>query len=336
MKDFSKIQWTHYTGGPWMICDPVSPGCANCYAWELMENRLGGGENSVVRKAYKAAGFEDWKTRPVWGKTATRVLTKGFWRDALRLNKQAGQKGERYRMFPSMIDWLDEMPAGIIDQEDGKKLEPIQVLADFLDIIRRTPNLDWLLLTKRPENWRTRLEAAMDYELPHKFTESSACLDFINAWLRGYAPANVWIGVTCENQEYADTRIPELLKIPAVCRFISYEPALGPVDFTPFIGRASVPTSRDLNWIIVGGESGSKARQFEMDWARSTIDQCKAAGVPCFVKQMGAKPSIVVSPHQAVPSSIIKDKKGGDMAEWPEDLRVREFPNFKSQIPNLK
>lgn len=235
MSEKSKIQWTDNSGGPWMICDPVSPGCANCYAWELMERRL----FPIIRKAYKAAGLADWETRPVWGKTAPRVLTKGFWTQIIASDKAAAKRGERVKSFPSMIDWLDDMPAGIIDQ-DGNWLDPFTVLADFLDVIRQTPNTDHLLLTKRPENWRDRIGsiyASHDLRI------------WLSDWLDGKPHANVWIGATCENQEYADKRIPHLLKIPAVCRFISYEPALGPVDFGTNLGAGKI------DWVIVGGES---------------------------------------------------------------------------------
>lgn len=153
----SSIEWTEQTGGPFLVCTEVSPGCANCYARELMQNRLKG----IVRCAYKAAGFADWETRPVWGKTAPRVVTKGFWRNARAVNRLAVKEGVRVKWFPSMIDWLDEMPAGIIDQ-DGKCLDPLDVLAVFLRLVAETPSIDWQLLTKRPENFWPRMEAVAD------------------------------------------------------------------------------------------------------------------------------------------------------------------------------
>jgi protein gp37 len=355
MKDQSKIQWTNFTGGPYMICSAVSPGCANCYAWDLMLARLW----PVVRRAYKLAGFEDWETRPIWGDQATRVLTKGFWRDAIRVNKQAAAKGERVKWFPSMIDWLDKMPAGIIDQE-GKRLDPIAVLADFLNLIRLTPNIDWLLLTKRTENWRESIQLVIDgIEEENPDSEEVDFLMWITEWFFDEKPpANVWIGCTVENQEYADKRILELLKIPAVCRFVSYEPALGPVDFTqikeaPFTvinaltgeGIKAEYAPRWVDWIIVGGESGPKAREFKIEWAADTVRQCRSAGIACFVKQLGAFPTcenanafdwpddaVLVENGSCVASCLarLKDKKGGDMAEWPEDLRIREFPSVNS------
>ena len=342
MSEGTKIQWTDNSGGPWMICDPVSPGCANCYAWELMERRL----FPIIRKAYKAAGLADWETRPVWGKSAPRVLTKGFWTQIIASDKAAAKRGERVKSFPSMIDWLDDMPAGIIDQ-DGKWLEPIAVLADFLDVIRRTPNTDHLLLTKRPENWAVRVLMAAMYSAGFRdgqtggqpVAETHQSHDFISDWaISRKPPANVWIGATVENQEYADKRIPALLEIPAVCRFLSVEPMLGPIEFSNVTGRADAvwqlgkQALSGIHWVICGGESGAKARGFDVGWARSVVEQCQRASVPVpvFVKQLGAKP-YDTDASEPLNGTIafglnLKDKKGGDMSEWLEDLRVREFP----------
>lgn len=135
---------------------------------------------------------------------------------------------------------------------------------------------------------------------------------------------NVWLGVSVENQATADERIPLLLQTPAKKRFISYEPALSAVDF------ARLFATLGIDQLIIGGESGPGSRPFDIQWARDTIAQCKAAGVACFVKQLGARPYAMVQPdgyekpYRTEPE--LADRKGGDMAEWPEDLRVREFP----------
>ncbi len=147
---------------------------------------------------------------------------------------------------------------------------------------------------------------------------------------------NVWLGVSVEDQPTADARIPELLRTPAAVRFVSYEPALAGVNFRPFLGCGHreyddivCPMCGDarvygtwLDWIIIGGESGPDARPFDIEWARNTIRQCKAAGLPVFVKQLGAH---VIQDGER---RIKRDKKGGDMHEWPHDLRIREFPRF--------
>jgi protein gp37 len=137
---------------------------------------------------------------------------------------------------------------------------------------------------------------------------------------------NVWLGVSVENQDTADARIPLLLKTPASKRFVSYEPALEAINWTWFDWHPSLsgPIWR-ADWIIVGGESGPGARPFNIAWARNTIEQCKEAGVACFVNQLGAKPYYGGAIREKT-SLIFKDRKGSVMSEWPEELRIREFP----------
>lgn len=138
----------------------------------------------------------------------------------------------------------------------------------------------------------------------------------IQRWLDGEAPSNVWVGTTVEDQQRADERIPALLAIPAHVRFLSCEPLLEAVDLTRWLRRwtlrgHSTPTEpcTSVRWVICGGESGPKARPMKADWARALRDQCAAAGVPFFMKQMGGA----------------KDKRG-DLDQIPEDLRIREIP----------
>jgi len=170
---------------------------------------------------------------------------------------------------------------------------------------------------------------------------------------------NAWLGVSVEDQATANERIPLLLETPAAVRWVSYEPALGPVSFAKWLpirwdaGRQVWQREREipwvagrdgLSWIVVGGESGPVARPFDLAWARSTIAQCRAAGVAPYVKQLGSVPMIREDEWRAASSArllaarnrdrvpvgyvplALTDRKGGDMAEWPDDLRVREFP----------
>lgn len=160
---------------------------------------------------------------------------------------------------------------------------------------------------------------------------------------------NVWLGVSVENQEMANKRIPALLQTPAAVRFVSYEPALERVNFRmcgPLfetvdrlrihevaVDHGTYVKQRGIDWVIIGGESGAGARPFNLRWAHSTVEDCKSAGVPVFVKQLGARPCL---PSCADPGCThpdcdpgwlkLKDKKGGDMSEWTGYLRVREFP----------
>jgi len=354
MSEHSKIQWTDDTHNFWQGCTKVSPGCANCYA-EARDKRFadgihwGPGAPRVRSKDFDAP--LRWNEKPWVCDECGECFSVEIFKPSVEFHTTKNENGcivacrnttfHRRRVFSlSLGDWLDEAV-------------PIEWLADMLDVIRRCPNLDFLLLTKRPENWRRRL-----LSIKTKNEE-------LAAWLLGWfftggktpagdiisgAPPNVWIGCTVENQEYADKRIPELLKIPAVCRFISYEPALGPVDFFKATGHGwyrhqKSAIERKLDCIIVGGESGPKARPFNIEWARATIAQCKAAGVPCFVKQLGCVPMMLesdwrdllqtpllsASNRDKVPSGYVslklKDIKGGDITEWPADLRVRQFPN---------
>ena len=281
----------------------------------------------------------------------TRPLTPGLGahRPALGghrppLQASEGERERRPRMFPSMDDWLDDMPAGIMDQ-DGNWLDPVSVLADVLKLIHDTPNLDWLLLTKRPEEWQRRVYKAWEALVRRPENEQPDVIkasDMVRDWLDGIAPANVWPGVSMEDQPRGEERIPQLLKIPARVRFLSVEPLLGPVDvaYSAFNGADSFGQMEGIHWVIVGGESGHWARPCNVDWIRQIVGQCKAAGVPCFVKQLGAcltgdqfdfprELTRFRAGGTGEPASFgLDDAKGGDMAEWPKDLRVREFPEF--------
>jgi protein gp37 len=165
----------------------------------------------------------------------------------------------------------------------------------------------------------------------------------------------VWLGVSVEDQAAADDRIPELLDTPAAVRFLSCEPLLEAVDLTAFMGGPYVGLPGDvvhpnynagLHWVIVGGESGAKAMPCRVEWIRSAVLQCRAAGVPVFVKQLGASVEMAFEEWNRITDGgasgsdkfillfegadvgywRLNDRKGGDPAEWPEDLRVREMP----------
>jgi protein gp37 len=174
----------------------------------------------------------------------------------------------------SLADWLDDEV-------------PLRWLIDLLEVIRDTPWLDWLLLTKRPENFHRRMQAV--------FEATNEAIDlFVWDWFyHGRAPRNVWIGTTVEDQARANDRIPKLLEIPARVRFLSCEPLLGPVEFSNVTKRSDAVSQlgkkalSGIDWVICGGESGPKARPMHPHWARSMRDQCAAAGVPFFFKQWG-------------------------------------------------
>lgn len=224
-------------------------------------------------------------------------------------------------------------------------------------LIDATPNIDWLLSTKHPENvrrmWPVKQDARPIFSgMPGPLGQPVPCV------VTGAHRSNVWLLTSMSDQPTADAMIPELLKcrdlVPALG--VSAEPLVGPVDFTPYIGGRSyqcqcgfhatetelVFTGGDrysctecgqlckigptLDWVIVGGESGPKARPCDIGWVRSIVTQCKAAGVPCFVKQLGANPHYTNHQGDMHACGPFRDPKGGDWNEWPEDLRVREWP----------
>jgi protein gp37 len=294
MSDKTKIQWADSTFNPWIGCTKVSPGCANCYA-----------ENTTRARVLRSQGHE------TWGKGKSRSRTSvATWKAPLRWNSEVAVHPDyRHKVFPSLCDWLDDEV-------------PIEWLSDFLNLIRITPHLDWLLLTKRPENFADRIGA-----VPFEF------------WDEENPPSNVWVGVSVEDQKRADERIPILLNIPAKVRFLSVEPMLGPIDLKltkpvplhdPEFGDQNEyqEVNRGIQWAIFGGESGSKARPCNVEWIRQGVMQCQEAGVAPFVKQLGAF-TIEELGSQRV-RVLYEDKKGGDINEFPEDLKVREFPHCHS------
>lgn len=253
MGEHTGIEWADATINLWWGCTKVSPACTHCYA-ETLAARFG----------------------QAWGPGAERVRKRGAQALALKLNRRAERTGERLRVFAlSMGDWLDdEVPAGW--------------LADLLNLVRVTPALTWMLLTKRPQLWRARLEAALAVALEGE----EGLGTFVGDWLDGRAPANVWAGATIEDQARCDERLPELLAIPAAVRFASCEPLLGPV-----LIERDVLEAGELRWIIGGGESGRGARPTHPAWACSLRDQAKEYGAAFFWKQWGE----FVVPAQAPP-----------------------------------
>lgn len=314
------IEWTDHTWSPWFGCAKVSPGCANCYAagWAHRFKKAWG-------RGTERPPTNQWDLPVRWNRKAEREYR------ALAHSTAAGQpiQFRRPTVFPSSIDWLDEDV-------------PVELFAHFLQLIQATPYLNWLLLTKRPELWRERLEKPSLAHLGGK------AFFMLGDWIGGQAPPNVWVGTSVEDQPRADQRIPALLRIPAVGRFLSVEPLLGPVELNldpvATVKReaakcqahpeeragaiAEAWESPRINWVIIGGESGPGARPCNVEWIRSLVRQCKDASVPAFVKQVGANPVVTITRGQAMPDDFraFSHPKGGDPTEWPEDLRVREFP----------
>lgn len=299
MGEKTKIEWADNTFNPWIGCTKVSAGCANCYA-----------EHTTRARVLRAQGHE------TWGKGAQRSRTsKATWANPLRWNSEVEpHPNYRTKVFPSLCDWLDDEV-------------PIEWLADFLKLIHDTPHLDWLLLTKRPENFERRLRACA-VSIPGY--QGNTALFW---WMRDPSrpPHNIWLGVSVEDQKAADARIPILLRIPAAIRFLSVEPLLGPVNLRTICTMVAGPLNAlergaGLHWVIVGGESGPGARPCNLGWVRDIVQDCSNSEARCFVKQIGSRPFYPPRFEGDNTFLKLKDKKGGHPDEWPADLRVRQFP----------
>jgi protein gp37 len=324
------ITWTDSTFNPWIGCTKVSPGCAHCYAERLMDHRMG---------------------KVKWGEGQPRLRTsEAKWREPRKWNWNRTATSPRHRVFcGSLCDWLEE---ATIQKPDGTP-DPlgIQTRTDLLELIYQTPQLTWQLLTKRPDKFHVQMARCLDEQgrregFPREGKRSKFG-DWLVGWLGGRrVPENVWLGVSAEDQTTLDQRHRELHGLPAAKRFLSLEPLLEGVNL---VGTTRGTLLSQLDWLIVGGESGPQSRDFHVDWVRTLMYQAQKARVPVFVKQLGSHcvartglaPSgtlgdwpigtraTAISPLAYLGTSVrvrLRDRKGGDMEEWPLDLRWREVP----------
>jgi protein gp37 len=269
MAENSKIEWTDHTVNFAIGCEKVSEECTNCYAESL-------------DKRYQWGGGTHWgKDKPRYIRAATAL------KECQRLNAKARESGRIDKVF---INSLSDTFEGRGDLETARTF--------LFEAIATCESLIFQLLTKRPENVRAQVPTV---------------------WLEQW-PENAWIGTTTGLQKTADKRIPELLKIPAKVRFLSCEPLLGAVEIfkTTCLGCGKEKCTSDcpagtvttgpgnansrIQWIICGGESGSRKRPMDLAWARSLRDQCASAGVAFFMKQIDKVQPI------------------------PDDLMIRQFP----------
>lgn len=287
----TKIEWCHFTFNPWWGCAKVSPACAHCYA-----------ERDAAR-----FGTE-------WGEKAERrFFGDKHWSEPLKWDRAAAKAGERHRVFcASMADVFEDRR----DLDDAR--ERLWIL------ITMTPHLDWLLLTKRPENI-LRLGG------PGK---KGARLFFEEG---GKAPDNVWIGTTVEDQERAELRIPHLLRVPARIRFLSCEPLLGPIDLRKWTEPpngicgpcdAGYPTSctcpDNIHWVIAGGESGHGARPMHPDWVREIRTHCAWVKIPFFFKQWGEWAPIKPEPDAEFHGGFAYQSHKGGRASLQGHIEMRK------------
>lgn len=310
----TEIAWADDTFNPWWGCVRVSPGCEHCYAETFAAKRF---------------------ALPIWGAHAERkAMSPAHWKLPHRWNREAEAAGKRRRVFCASM-------ADVFELGSDRNVTAARVLSEgrerLWEAIAATPNLDWMLLTKRPEN----VHLLSPWPCP-KDDSAAAYAECALQW-----PKNVWVGTTVEDQKRAEERIPWLLEIPAAVRFVSAEPLLGPVDLTnvmpyylrPELSGIASPTARfdafrghlkgpndmlpgKVDWLIIGGESGPGARAFNPTWAKDLISQTRGTRCAVFMKQMGDN----VLNLARVPLS----RKGGNPAEWPEEFRVRQWPRGAS------
>lgn len=278
MSERTGIAWTDHTFNPWWGCTKVSPGCANCYA-----------EGEARRRGHD-----------VWGpRAARRGFGDAHWKEPERWNRAAMRDGRPHRVFcASMADVFERVgevngPGLPIDERDylmeGRR-------GKLWALIERTLWLRWQLLTKRPENVASMIP---------------------EDWRNGL-PGNVWLGTSAEDQERLEQRLPHLLRIRAGVLFLSLEPLLGPIDLLAALQKADPYGFAPLRWVIVGGESGPRARPMDPAWVVRIQDECHRLAIPFFLKQWGAATARTLG---------LKDPKGSDPEEWSLRHRVQQFPD---------
>jgi protein gp37 len=340
MGEDTAIGWCDHTLNPIIGCEEISPGCAHCYA-----------KVSTPARVRRAKGTE------TWGPSGTRSETKDWEAAARKWHMAAVGASRRRRVFcASLSDVLEDRP------------EWVPVRVRLVRLIAATPWLDWLLLTKRPENavrlvrdacretngWtNTRISI-----IGGVFARTPCVCGAHGPESTGAWASNIWIGTTVEDQVRADERIPRLLEVPAAVRFLSVEPQLAPISFegprlewlAPFRDTdAMLRRTPRVDWIIQGGESGPKARPFDVAWARALRDTCAQAGTAYFLKQLGSHVlwNGCAAPGEAWPAgtrtrdnAILTEGRSGGWrvllgdrlhgareSEWPDDLCGRRaFP----------
>lgn len=326
MGETTKIEYARATWSPWIGCQHAGdhPGCEFCYA-EQISGRFG----------------------VTWGPDGTRRLNAPhYWKRPLNWNRKAAKEGGRFIVFPSMCDPFEDFRGPVVDHygnllhrnpdDDSRhaysptfpRLTIADVRLDFYRLIGETPNLTWTLFTKRPENIRRMLPLSVDFPV----SEESPKVQWPNVWLVYSASdqASLERGVNA----VVDTN--DLVPV----RGLSLEPLLGLIDLVPYLQRCDGTPA--IQWVIVGGETGSRARPCRLEWIADIVEQCRAAGVPVFVKQTGAFTYVEnpgpwtwgippISTKWCGDSPMgcrleLRTHGGGRPEEWPAEIRVREYP----------
>lgn len=321
MSDNSSIEWCDASWSPITGCTRVSAGCDHCYS-------------AALSKRLAAMGQK--KYQGIVGNGHFNGVVK-TWDD--ELSKPLKWKKPKTIFVNSMSDTFH-------------KDVPFEFIDKIFAVMALCPHHTFQVLTKRPERMAEYLNTpARHYAVkaatacfPIEFSEGRRFmlreLERTNRTDDWWPLTNCWLGTSVEDQQRADERIPHLRDCPAAVRFLSVEPMLGSINLGLF--REDRGFRRSLHWVIVGGESGHNARPCNVAWIRDIVDQCEAAGVPCFVKQLGSRPysdadkighrgmdyKALIPGRRTAPIfwRFLNDRKGGDIEEFPDDLKVRQFP----------
>ena len=305
----TSIEWTGETWNPVVGCSKVSEGCRNCYAINQAYRNNAMGQSRLKEKRGRLRYYEG-----LTEKRGDRVEWTGkvvFVPEALDIPRKTCKPTVWF--VNSMSDLFHELVT-------NKQLD--QIFA----VMALTPQHTYQILTKRPERMLEYMQNSSER------IKSEALISFLEGNEDQYTICdrlqfplpNVWLGVTVENQKAANDRIYSLLETPAAIRFLSCEPLLEEIDFT---GIEDSDLLGEIDWVIVGGESGYGARPCEIKWIRSIVKQCKESETPVFVKQLGSHPFIQLIPELGGKIPWTKSTgKGGKISEFPEDLQIREMP----------
>lgn len=344
----TKIEWADDSVSIWWGCTHHGVGCKNCYA-ESIAKRFGGN---------------------IWGPKSPRLYIASWEKSLRALNRKAEKEGKpRIVFINSMSDFFEEHNGPVIDR-DGKRIyapretgvqygesfprDPLTLAdlrRDAFMVFDECPWLRLLLLTKRPENVRRMwVEPAGIPDFPSSKPD--------DVQTRSLYRSNVWLGTSISTQADADKNLPELLKCGDLCPvlFVSAEPLIENVVLPDANKLGIRPWHEEpwlgIDWLIVGGESGRDARRFDIEWSRNLLRQCRQAGVPFFMKQLGSRPfwcEYLGAAPGSIPAAVIdsyilrgmgepddidhpihvSDGKGGNQEDWPDDIRVREFPTVQ-------
>lgn len=332
MGDKTSIQWTAGDDGtmgatwnPSMGCSRCSPGCGGgtpgplrggCYAERIAARFSGPGMRYHGLAVMREDGGAHWTG-------AMRLASEDVLMRPLRWRRP------RRIFVNSMSDLFHE---GLSDAD----IDRVFAVMLACEVLENGPGHTFQILTKRAERmahyfatepailvkrWALAGDGAIHLKGGHVMFSEYVAGQCARRVSEVFPLRRVWLGVSVENQEWADKRVPWLLATPAAIRFASAEPLLGPIAVGGWMARPGV------DWIIIGGESGHGARPFDMAWARAIIADCAAVGTACFFKQAGAHPMDGGRVLRLV------DRKGGDLSELPADLAVREFPRAQAATP---